>query len=249
MFEAIVLKRKIVVRKKIYFFIFHFTRLLAPYKFSSALPKSRFSFHQNPSFHYLLTVPFPRIRMPFRTRLPIISESSSGATAATRDPRRASGVHIQRSLDESAVRRSHQHPHSSGRLDEERLGHGQHQEVSLSDTAITMKTSSEGRLEEAGSDTGGAAGDKEGHGVGTGGARGKVRLGDLNKAKSSSTSQLSQTGKSETFDCGRGPYVFVDMSVVAWFPDDLKNVSVSLENGHALGCSPRDGDELRTKGS
>lgn len=150
--------------------------------------------------------------MPFHTSLPIIRESSSGATAATRDPRRAAGVHIQRSLDESAVRRSHQHPHSSGRLDEERLGHGQHQEVSLSDTAITIKTSSEGRLEEAGSEMGAstAPGDKDGHGVGTG-ARGKVRLGELNKAKSSSTSQLSQTGKSQTIDFARMPNVFVDV--------------------------------------
>jgi hypothetical protein len=61
-----------------------------------------------------------------------------------------------------------------------------------------MKTSSEGRLEEAGSDSGAgaaAAGGGDAPSSGTGGVRGKVKLGELNKAKSSSTSQLSQTGK------------------------------------------------------
>lgn len=146
--------------------------------------------------------------MPVPTPLPTIRESSSGATAATRDPRRAAGVHIQRSLDESAVRRAHQHPHSSGRADEERLGHGQHEEVSLSDTAITAK--SESRADET---TGSAAGDEHsgGGGSGSGGVRGKVRLGELSKAKSSSTSQLSQTGKSQTFHFPRVPNRFVDM--------------------------------------
>lgn len=136
--------------------------------------------------------------MPFRSSLTMISETSSGATAATRDTRRAPGVHIQRSLDESAVRRSH-HQHTSGRVEEERLSHGQQQEVSLSDTAIGIKTSSEGRLEDAGSDAGGAAAET----VGTTGARGKVRMGELNKAKSSSTSQLSQTGKQCLLTCAR----------------------------------------------
>ena len=133
--------------------------------------------------------------MPFRTLLPMIRESSSGATAATRDPRRPAGVHIQRSLDESAVRRAHQQPHSSTRgSEEERLSHGQQQEVSLSETAISGKTASEGRLDEAGGQEASGS-EKEAVGGGaTGGARGKVRMGELNKAKSSSTSQLSQAG-------------------------------------------------------
>ena len=130
--------------------------------------------------------------------LPVIRESSSGATAATRDPRRvvgggAHGVHIQRSLDESAVRRAQQQPHSAAPLDEERLGHGQQQEVSLSDTAIGGKTGSESRLDEVPAE-GSGSGDKEP--ATSTGARGKVRLGELNKAKSSSTSQLSQAGTS-----------------------------------------------------